>query len=107
MKELFKKTTTSIIISSIAAFIIGLIMAVALGISLQTIGVIVGIYAIVHGIVLIAMSFTTHVVYVPFYGVVSGLLSIVLGHYRTIQPICIIANNRSIWWNSHYGTFGY
>lgn len=86
MKELFKKTATSIILSSIAAFIIGLIMAVAPGISLQTIGIIVGIYVIVHGIVLIAMSFATHVVYVPFYGVISGLLSIILGFILLAMP---------------------
>lgn len=86
MKELFKKTTTSIIISSIAAFIIGLIMSVAPGISLQTIGIIVGIYVIAHGIALIAMSFATHVVYVPFYGVISGLLSIILGIILLAMP---------------------
>ena len=56
MKELFKRTTTSIILSSIAAFIIGLIMAVVPNLSLQVIGITIGIYAIVHGITLITLN---------------------------------------------------
>lgn len=67
MKELFKKTATSIIISSIAAFIIGLIMVVAPGVSLQTMGLVAGIYIIIHGIVLMALAFSTHTIYTPFF----------------------------------------
>ena len=86
MKELFKKTATSIILSSIAAFVIGLIMVVAPGISLQTIGIVAGIYIIIHGIVLIALAFSAHMAYVPFYGVMSGLLSIILGIILLAMP---------------------
>ena len=86
MKELFKRTATSIILSSVAAFIIGLIMVVAPGISLQTIGIIAGIYIIVHGVVLIALAFAANMVYVPFYGVMSGLLSIILGVVLLAMP---------------------
>lgn len=86
MKELFKKTATSIILSSIVAFIIGLIMVVAPGLSLQTIGIVAGIYIIIHGIVLIALAFSAHMVYVPFYGVISGLLSIIIGIVLLAMP---------------------
>lgn len=86
MKELFKKTATSIILSSIVAFIIGLIMVVAPGLSLQTIGIIAGIYIIIHGIVLIALAFSAHMLYIPFYGVISGLLSIIIGIILLAMP---------------------
>ena len=86
MKELFKKTATSIIISSIAAFIIGLIMVVAPGVSLQTMGIVAGIYIIIHGIVLMALAFSTHTIYTPFFGVMSGLLSIILGVVLVSMP---------------------
>ena len=86
MKELFKKTTISIIISSIVAFIIGLIMAVAPGMSLQTIGIILGIYIIIHGIALIALAFAVNIFYVPFFGIMSGILSIILGLVLIAMP---------------------
>ena len=86
MKELFKRTTASIIISSIAAFIIGLVMVVAPGISMQTIGIIVGIYIIIHGITLIALSFAANNFSVPFYGIASGILSIILGLVLVAMP---------------------
>lgn len=86
MKELFKKTTTSIILSSIVAFIIGLILAVMPGISIQVMGIIVGTYIIVHGIVLIAITFAMNVFYIPFFGIMSGLLSVVLGVILIAMP---------------------
>lgn len=86
MKELFKRTTTSIIISSIIAFIIGLVMTVVPNISLQVIGIAFGIYIIIHGIVLIALDFVAHNVYIPFYGIMSGILSIIVGLILIAMP---------------------
>ncbi len=86
MKDLFRKTTTSIILSSVAAFIIGLIMAVVPNLSLQVIGITIGIYAIVHGITLITLNFVAHNVYVPFYGIASGILSIIVGLILVAMP---------------------
>lgn len=86
MKELFQKTTTSIIISSIIAFIIGLIMAIVPNISIQVIGIVFGIYIIVHGIWLIALDFMAHNVYIPFYGIVTGILSIIVGIILIAMP---------------------
>lgn len=86
MKELFKKTAMSIMLSSIVAFIIGLIMVVAPGIPLRTIGIVVGIYIIVHGVALIALPFMSRIIYNPFFGIVSGLLSIILGIILLAMP---------------------
>lgn len=86
MKDLFKRTTMSIIISSIVAFIIGLVMAIIPGISLQIIGIVFGVYIVIHGITLIIMDFMTHNVYVPFYGIMSGILSIIVGLIFIAMP---------------------
>lgn len=86
MRELFKRTTTSVLISSIITFIIGLVMAIVPNISLQVIGIILGIFAIVYGIMLIALDFMAHNIYIPFYGIVSGILSIVVGLILIAMP---------------------
>ena len=86
MKDLFKKITTSILISSIVAFIIGLVMVIVPNMSLQVIGIVIGIYAIVHGIALITLNFMAHNVYIPFYGIMSGLLSIIVGLILVAMP---------------------
>ena len=86
MKDFFNKTTTSIIISSIIAFIVGLVMAIVPNISLQVIGIIVGIYMMVHGVILIVLDFMAHHVYVPFYGIISGILSIIVGLILVAMP---------------------
>lgn len=86
MKERFLKTTTSIIISSIIAFIIGLIMVAVPGISLRAIGITIGIFVIIYGIVLIALDFGVNRAYVPFYGIMSGILSIIVGLILIAMP---------------------
>lgn len=86
MKDFFRKTTTSIIVSSVAAFIIGLIMAVVPKMSLDVMGIVLGVYIIIHGITLIGLNFATHSVYVPFYGIMSGLLSIIVGILLVAMP---------------------
>ena len=86
MKERFLKTTTSIIISSIIAFIIGLIMVAVPGISLRAIGITIGIFVIIYGIVLIALDFGVNRAYGPFYGIMSGILSIIVGLILIAMP---------------------
>lgn len=86
MKDLFKRTTTSIIISSVIAFIIGLVMAIVPDISIQAIGITIGIYIIIHGIMLIALDFMAHNIYIPFYGIMSGILSIIVGIILVAMP---------------------
>lgn len=86
MKELFKRTTTSILISSVVAFILGLLMVAIPNISLQAIGIVFGIYIIAHGIALIVLDFMAHNVYIPFQGIMSGILSIIVGIILVAMP---------------------
>ena len=86
MKDLFKRITTSILILSIIAFIIGLVMVIIPDISLQVIGIIIGTFVIVFGIVLIALNFMAHNIYIPFYGIMSGVLSIIVGLILIAMP---------------------
>lgn len=86
MKDLFKRTTTSIIISSVIAFILGLIMAVVPNVSLQAMSIVIGIFMIVYGVALMVLDFMAHHVYIPFYGIMSGLLSIIAGIILIAMP---------------------
>lgn len=86
MKEYLKRITTSILVSSIIAFIIGLMMAVIPNISLQVIGIVFGIYLMIHGCALIVLNFMAHRIYIPFHGIMSGLLSIVIGIILIAMP---------------------
>ena len=86
MKDIFKKVTISIICSSIIAFIIGLILVINPSMSLETIGIMVGIYIIIHGVSLIVLDFKAIKYCIPFDGIMSGLLSIVLGVLLIAMP---------------------
>ena len=86
MKDLFKRITTSILITSIIAFIIGLVMAIVPNISLQVISIVIGVFVIAYGIVLIILNFTMHNIYIPFYGIMSGVLSIIIGIILLAMP---------------------
>lgn len=86
MKEYFKKLTISVIVSAVIAFIIGLMMAVVPDISLQVIGIMLGIYLMIHGCALITLNFMAHRIYIPFHGIMSGLLSIVIGIILVAMP---------------------
>ena len=86
MKELFRRTTTSILISSVVAFILGLLMAVVPNISLQAMGIVFGVYIIIHGIALIVLDFMAHNIYIPFHGIISGILSIIAGLILVAMP---------------------
>ena len=79
MKDIFKRTTNSIIWSSVIACIIGLIMVIDPSMSIKTIGIIVSIYIILHGIILIVLDIEASEFYIPFEGMASGILSIILG----------------------------
>ena len=86
MKDLFKRTTTSIIISSVIAFIIGLIMAVVPNVSLQAMSIVIGIFMIVYVVALMVLDFMAHHVYIPFYVIMSVLLSIIAGIILIAMP---------------------
>lgn len=86
MKEVFNKTTNSVIISSILACIVGIIMVAFPNISLTTIGIVAAIYIILHGIALIVLDIKARDFFIPFDGMISGVLSIVLGFVLIFMP---------------------
>lgn len=86
MKQYFKNLTTSVLVSSIVAFIIGLMMVIIPDISLQAISIVFGIYVMIHGCALIVLNFMAHRIYIPFHGIMSGLLSIVVGIILVTMP---------------------
>ncbi|MBR2709990.1 DUF308 domain-containing protein [Candidatus Saccharibacteria bacterium] len=86
MKELFNRTTISIIIVSVISFILGLIMTVYPGASLEGMGMAFGIYMIIYGVALIVLDFMSHNIYIPFYGIASGILSIIAGLVIVAMP---------------------
>ena len=86
MKELFNRTTISIIIVSVISFILGLIMTVYPGASLEGMGIAFGIYMIIYGVALIVLDFMSHNIYIPFYGIASGILSIIAGLVIVAMP---------------------
>ena len=86
MKEYFKKITTLVLVSSVVAFILGLLMAVVPNISLQAFGIAFGIYIILHGIALIVLDFMAHSIYIPFHGIMTGILSIIAGLILVAMP---------------------
>ena len=86
MKELFNKATNSVIISSIIALIVGIVMIAFPKLSIETIGIIVAIYFVVHGFVLIFLDFKASELYIPFDGLFTGVLSILLGAVLLYKP---------------------
>ena len=86
MKERFNDTINSIIISSVLVLILGIIMIVFPKISIETIGIMIATYIIIHGVVLIYLDVKATKYYVPFDGLITGILSILLGIVLLCKP---------------------
>lgn len=86
MRQAFKNATNSIICSSVIACIIGLIMIIYPQIPIKTIGIVAAIYLILHGIVLIVWDFQTEKYYIPFDGMLPGILSVLIGILLISKP---------------------
>ncbi len=86
MKEIFNKTTNSIIISSLLACLVGVVMIINPEMSIRTIALIAAIYIIIHGITLIALDIKASMFYIPFNGFISGVLSVILGIVLLAMP---------------------
>ncbi len=86
MKEIFKKTTNSIICSAIIACVVGLIMIINPNMSIKTISIIASIYIILHGIILIILDIKASKYYIPFDGMLPGILSVILGIILISKP---------------------
>ncbi len=86
MKERFYETIESIIISSLIAFIVGLIMIIFPQLSIETFGIVVAVCIILFGISFIYLDIKTISYYFPFEGFITGTLSILLGVYLLCKP---------------------
>ena len=86
IKDYFKKLSVAIIVTSVIAFVIGLVMVVMPDLSLQAIGITIGIFAIAFGIALIVMDFMINRIHIQFYGIITGILSIVIGIIFIAMP---------------------
>ncbi|MBO4898050.1 MAG: DUF308 domain-containing protein [Clostridia bacterium] len=86
MKTAFKNFTNSVIWLSILAIILGLIMLFYPGISLVSLGIVAGVYLIIHGITLIIMDIKAWRLYIPFEGMLLGILCVLLGILLVMYP---------------------
>ena len=86
MKEIFKRTTNSIIASAILSALVGIIMIIFPNMSIKTISMISAIYIILHGVILIVLDIKASRYYIPFDGMLPGILSIILGIILLVKP---------------------
>lgn len=86
MKDILKRTTNSLIFTSIIAIIIGLVMIFYPGLSIDTIRIIVAAYLILQGVVIMALDLSSSKYMPSTGGLILGLLSIILGGVFFAKP---------------------
>lgn len=79
MKKVLKTLTTFVIVVSALALILGIALINYPDMSLVVLDVIVGIYLIIQGIMLIVFGIRALIKRIPFEGILSGVLSLILG----------------------------
>lgn len=91
MKTIVKNITTFVILVSLLALLIGIGLITDPGLSLVAIGALVGAYLIVQGIVLVILDVKAWRLFIPFEGMLKGILSIILGILLLKYPDSIAA----------------
>lgn len=86
MKKIINKFTNSIILVSIISIIIGLLFIIYPDISIKTIGIIIAIYMIIHGIILCIFNFQTRDIFYQIDSLFGGIISIILGIVIILKP---------------------
>ena len=86
MKNIFKNFTNSIIVLSILALLLGIAMIACPGVSLIVFGVIVASYLLVSGITLIILDIKAWRLYIPFNGILPGILCVLIGVLLAMHP---------------------
>lgn len=86
MKEIFNNTINSVIFSSAIALVVGLIMIFFPQISIETIGMMAACYIILHGIMLVYLDIKASKMYLPFDGLLTGILCVLLGIVLLCKP---------------------
>ena len=79
MKDVVKNFTNCVILFSVIAIVLGAALIVDPGISLITLGIMVGAYLILQGIILVILDIKAWRLFIPFEGMLKGILSIILG----------------------------
>lgn len=79
MERIIKKIANMFIVISIIAILVGIVLVSYPGMSILTMGIIVGVDLIVSGIALIIMDIRARRAKVQFDGLISGILSLILG----------------------------
>lgn len=79
MKTIVKNITNYVILVSLLAILLGVVLIAYPGMSLSILGIAVGIYLIVQGIALIALDIQAWRLFIPFEGLLLGILSVILG----------------------------
>ncbi|MBQ9552465.1 MAG: DUF308 domain-containing protein [Clostridia bacterium] len=91
MKTIVKNITTYVILVSLLALLIGIGLITDPGLSLVAIGALVGAYLIVQGIVLVILDVKAWRLFIPFEGMLKGILSIILGFLLLKHPDSLAA----------------
>ena len=79
MKTIVKKFTNYVILISILAIVLGIVLIAYPGFSLKALGIIVGAYLVVQGIMYIILDIKAWRLFIPFEGMLKGILSLILG----------------------------
>ena len=86
MKTIVKNVTNSVILLSVLAVLLGIVLVAYPGISLVALGIAVAVYLIVQGIALVILDIKAWRLYIPFEGLLQGILSILLGVWLAKNP---------------------
>jgi uncharacterized membrane protein HdeD (DUF308 family) len=89
MKEIFNKITLSSMLMSFILILLGLILIFYPSISLNSFGLIVGIYLILEGIHLVYLDVTSKFVLISIDTLLPGILSILFGCMLVVRPYAI------------------
>lgn len=79
MKDILKKISNAVIVLSVFGILLGIILAVYPDTSLTALGIVIASYLIISGIVLIILDIKAWRMYIPFDGMLLGILNIILG----------------------------
>lgn len=86
MKNIFKNISNSVIALSVVALIFGVILILYPGLSLVALGITAAVFLVAHGITLIVLDIKARKFYIPFDGMMQGILYIILGILLAIVP---------------------
>lgn len=81
MKKIVKNITNYIIGLSILAIVLGIVLIVYPGMSIMALGITIAVYMILLGITLVALDLRAWSLYIPFEGLLPGIICIVLGAF--------------------------